>query len=79
MRRPARTAREQLSDALRTLHARGQHIDIAFSGDEPLRVELSDQRSVAELRKVGVEVHDLPYKSQYAETNEGAESSSCVA
>ncbi len=63
MRRPARTAREQLSDALRTLHARGQHIDIAFSGDEPLRVELSDQRSVAELRKVGVEVHDLPYKS----------------
>jgi pimeloyl-ACP methyl ester carboxylesterase len=63
MNRPARTAREKLSEALRILHRRGQRIDIAFSGDEPLYQELSDQRSLAELRAMGVEVHDLPYKS----------------
>jgi hypothetical protein len=63
MRRPARTARERLSDALRTLHTRGQRIDIAFSGDEPLRRELLDPRSVGQLQAIGVEVHDLPYKS----------------
>lgn len=63
LRRPARTARDQLSEAFRTLHARGQHVDIAFSGDEPLHRELSDQHSLAELHANGVEVHDLPYKS----------------
>lgn len=61
--RPARTAREKLSEALRTLHRRGQRIDIAFSGDEPLHHELSDQRSLAEFGAMGVEIHDLPYKS----------------
>lgn len=63
MLRPARTAREELSEALCTLHRRGQRVDIAFSGDEPLHHELSDQRSLAELSAMGVEVHDLPYKS----------------
>lgn len=60
---PARTARERLSEALRILHRRGQRIDVAFSGDEPLHQELSDHRSRVELGAMGVEVHDLPYKS----------------
>lgn len=63
IRRPASTARDQLSQALRTLHERGQCVHIAFSGDEPLHRELSDQRSLAELHAMGVEFHDLPYKS----------------
>jgi alpha-beta hydrolase superfamily lysophospholipase len=63
MSRPAQTARGKLSEALATLHRRGQRIDIAFSSDEPLHQELSDQSSLVELSAMGVEVQDLPYKS----------------
>jgi hypothetical protein len=45
------------------MHARGQRVDIAFSGDEPLHDELRAQGKVAQLEALGVRFHALPYPS----------------
>jgi D-alanyl-D-alanine dipeptidase len=47
---------------VRTMHARGQSVDIAFCGDEPLDLELrAEGRS--DLQQSGVRFHELPCRS----------------
>jgi dienelactone hydrolase len=63
LRPPEGDADDSVSNAFRTMHARGQRIVIAFSGDEPLHDELRPQGRIAELEAIGVTFHTLPYTS----------------
>jgi pimeloyl-ACP methyl ester carboxylesterase len=63
LREFSRSADRPLSEKLRTLQARGQRIDMAFSGDEPLHDELRGLHGLAALENLGVRFHELPYKS----------------
>ena len=54
---------DSVSRAFRTMHARGQSITIAFSGDEPLHDELRQQGKIPELEAMDVSFHALPYTS----------------
>lgn len=57
------SAAQRLLDGVRVLHGRGQHVDIAFSGNEPLNDELRTQDNCTALEALGVRFHALPYVS----------------
>lgn len=63
LRSPKQDLSDSVSRAFRTMHARGQRIDIAFCGDEPLHDELRQQGKILELESIGVRFHSLPYTS----------------
>jgi pimeloyl-ACP methyl ester carboxylesterase len=63
LRHAASAPQDELFEKLQTLNGRGQRIDIAFSGDEPLHHELAKRHGISELEKMGVNFHELPYKS----------------
>jgi dienelactone hydrolase len=63
LRRGEQGRGERVRNAFVAMHARGQRVDIAFSGDEPLHDELRAQGKVAQLEALGVRFHALPYPS----------------
>jgi pimeloyl-ACP methyl ester carboxylesterase len=63
LRRRGRTAADELSEALSTVHRRGQRIDMVFSGEEPLYQELREQPGLKELNAMGINFYEVPYTS----------------
>lgn len=63
VRRPGGKIRNELFEALHILQLRGQRLHMAFSEDEPLYAELRSRGWLAELERVGIEFHELPYRS----------------
>lgn len=62
LHRHTRTVGDKVSEALRTMHTRGQRTYMAFSGDEPLYEELREQGRLTEFAGRG-NLYELPYKS----------------
>lgn len=64
-RRPSRppTADDRLAQAVQRLQSRGQRLELAFSGNEPLHDELVRDGELGMLAETGVMVHPLPYRS----------------
>ena len=60
---PEEISDDRVWNAFRRMRGRGQRIDIAFSGDEPLHDELQQEGKIAELKAMGVTFHQFPYTS----------------